>query len=240
MKDELKTKEQLLHELVITRQLIAQMRQRITKLEALETEYHPSQVANLSISVAPERERCKVKVLEADDRLTQPLTTEDLAKAIATRLSDREFLKQLYGANSTTQQGSLKPIASEQNAERRTDDPQHFLFPEHPQLRQIFAFIEANYHQSISLNEIAKAFSYSPSYLTSLVRRLTGQTVYQWIVQRRMFQARCLLVETDMAVHQVAEAVGYVDTGHFIKHFRQLHSSPPKTWRELQFGYGHN
>jgi AraC-like DNA-binding protein len=115
-----------------------------------------------------------------------------------------------------------------------TEAPLHFQYSEHPQLREIFRFIEANYHQPISLNEIAQAFGYSPSYLTSLVRRLTGQTVYQWIIQRRMFQARHLLLETDLAVHEVAEAVGYVDTGHFVKHFRQLNQVPPKTWRNTQ------
>jgi AraC-like DNA-binding protein len=113
-----------------------------------------------------------------------------------------------------------------------TEAPLHFQYSEHTQLREIFRFIEANYQQPISLNELAQAFGYSPSYLTSLVRRLTGQTVYQWIIQRRMFQARHLLLETDLTVHAVAEAVGYVDTGHFVKHFRQLHKLPPRTWRD--------
>ncbi len=110
-----------------------------------------------------------------------------------------------------------------------------FQFPEHPQLTEIFTFIEKNYHQSISLNEVAREFGYSASYLTSLVRRLTGQTLYQWIVQRRMFQARRLLLTTDSSVCQIAKAVGYLDTGHFVKHFRRLHKKPPKSWREEQY-----
>lgn len=108
-----------------------------------------------------------------------------------------------------------------------------FQFPQHPQLKAIFAFIEVNYHQPISLNDVAKAFSYTPSYLTSLVRRLTGKTLYQWIVQRRMFQARRLLLSTELPVCQIAEAVGYPDTGHFVKHFRQIHKKPPKSWKHF-------
>lgn len=108
-----------------------------------------------------------------------------------------------------------------------------FQFPEHPQLRAIFAFIEVNYHQPISLNDVAKAFNYTPSYLTSLVRRLTGKTLYQWIVQRRMFQARRLLLSTELPVCQIAQAVGYLDTGHFVKHFRQIHKKPPKSWKHF-------
>ncbi len=106
-----------------------------------------------------------------------------------------------------------------------------FKFPDNFQLREIFAFIEANYHQPITLNEVAHNFNYSSSYLTSLVRRLTGKTLYQWIVQRRMFQARCLLLSTNLSSSQIAETVGYSDPGHFIKHFHQLHGQPPKTWK---------
>jgi AraC-like DNA-binding protein len=106
-----------------------------------------------------------------------------------------------------------------------------FSFPQHPQLRSIFAFIDTHYNEAIGLTEIAKTFGYTPSYLTSLVRRLTGKTLYQWIVQRRMFAARCLLLETNLSVTEVADRVGYPDTGHFIKHFRQIHGQPPKQFK---------
>lgn len=172
-------------------------------------------------------------VMGADDYITKPFTIEELVGAITARLEFRDLLKQLYTAESSQQDGSI-PAAPEQRVGTLTADSPYFQFPEHPQLRKIFAFVEANYFQPTGLNEIAQAFGYSPSYLTSLVRRLTGQTVYQWIVQRRMFQARRLLLETDRTVRQVAETVGYVDTGHFIKHFRQLHQQSPKAWRDTK------
>ncbi|MFB2934493.1 helix-turn-helix domain-containing protein [Aerosakkonemataceae cyanobacterium BLCC-F154] len=139
--------------------------------------------------------------------------------------------------NLVAEINNSEPLSSDKNSVTNLADrpnPTQFQFPNNSQLREIFAFIEANYQKPIGLNEIAKSFGYSPSYLTSLVRRLTGQTVYQWIVERRMFQARHLLLETDLAVRQIAKAVGYIDTGHFVKHFRQLHQHPPNTWREMQ------
>jgi YesN/AraC family two-component response regulator len=173
-------------------------------------------------------------LMGADDYITKPFTIEELVGAIAARLEFRDFLKQLYTAESSEQDRSIAALQEQSAGTLTTVASPHFQFPEHPQLREIFAFVEANYCQPIGLNEIAQAFGYSPSYLTSLVRRLTGQTVYQWIVQRRMFQARRLLLETDWAVHQIAEAVGYIDTGHFVKHFRQLHQQPPKAWRDAK------
>lgn len=251
MKDEVKTKAQLIDELAAARQSVAQLHQRLIELEALEVERQPIGVRS---SIAEELG------LDSDDQVFGSLVTqlmrqtpfmdfmgnnqtaelfksEILVEAIAVHLNDQNLhLDSTEGSQpiTDTAQRNIAPTNQQQTIKTLPNAPHHFQFPEHRQLRKIFAFIEANYHSSIGLNEIAQEFGYTPSYLTSLVRRLTGQTVYQWIVQRRMFQARYLLLETELAIYQIAEAVGYVDTGHFVKHFRQLHNQPPKTWREQQ------
>ena len=53
--------------------------------------------------------------------------------------------------------------------------------------------------------------SLTPGHLTTTVRRKTGRTVQDWIVERRMAQARRLLVETDLTVGALAARVGYLD-----------------------------
>ena len=103
-----------------------------------------------------------------------------------------------------------------------------------PLLTSVFRFIEANYCSPIGLSEVAKAVNLSPAYLTDLVRRETGQTVLNWILERRMVKARCLLLETDQSVNQIAQTVGYLDTGHFIRLFRRLNGTTPQAWRLLR------
>ena len=102
-----------------------------------------------------------------------------------------------------------------------------------PLLTNVFRFIETNYCQSIGLSEVAKAVNLSSAYLTDLVRRETGRTVNQWIIERRMAEARCLLLESDQSVNQIAQAVGYLDTGHFIRLFRRVQGTTPQAWRLL-------
>lgn len=106
-----------------------------------------------------------------------------------------------------------------------------FLLQSQPLLNHVFRFIETNYQNSISLREVAEAVSRSPAYLTDLVRRETGKTVLCWIVERRMVEARRLLLETDQSVEQIAEAVGYLDRRHFGRQFLRLHNTTPQTWR---------
>lgn len=104
----------------------------------------------------------------------------------------------------------------------------------HNQVRSVLQFIATHYHQSISLCDVAKAFGYSPAYLTDLVRRETGQTVNQWITEHRLAQASCLLRETNQTVNQIAEAVGYQNINYFFRQFRHHYGTTPQNWRESQ------
>ncbi len=165
--------------------------------------------------------------LGADDYLTKPCTVEELLRAIRTRLERQATLRQWYAANSQPVQeppcaGIIRPTA-----------PQ-CIFPSDPQLSKVFDFIEANYHQSLTLSDVAVAVGYSPSYLTNVVRRQTGQTVQNWIIERRMAAARSLLLETDERVEEIAAKVGYQCMVHFFRQFRRHHGTTPQAWRKLQ------
>ncbi len=108
---------------------------------------------------------------------------------------------------------------------------QWFIHPR-PLLISVFRFIEENYQDSISLRNVAEVVSRSPAYLTDLVRRETGKTVLGWIVERRMAEARRLLLETSQPIEQITEAVGYFDRRHFSRQFLRLHGTNPQAWRK--------
>ena len=60
---------------------------------------------------------------------------------------------------------------------------------------------------------------------------LQGRTVQEWITERRMTQARRLLVETDLTVAEVGRRVGYADPVYFGRSFRRAHATTPLRWR---------
>jgi AraC family transcriptional activator of pobA len=100
-----------------------------------------------------------------------------------------------------------------------------------PLLAEVFAFIEERYREPISLKDVARAVSLSPGHLTTVVRRKTGRTVQEWIAERRMAEARRLLVQTDLAVEEVGRSVGYGDASYFVRLFRSTHGATPLGWR---------
>ncbi|AVH71101.1 helix-turn-helix domain-containing protein [Nostoc sp. 'Lobaria pulmonaria (5183) cyanobiont'] len=118
--------------------------------------------------------------------------------------------------------------------ESKKSNTQESIFPSIPRLREVFEFIEVNYHQSIRLKEVAQAVGYSSAYLTDLVRRLTGKTVNNWIIERRIAAASTLLLETNESVYEIALKVGYQNINHFYCQFRNYYKNTPRAWREAQ------
>lgn len=68
---------------------------------------------------------------------------------------------------------------------------------------------------------MAQEVNLSPGHLTTTVRRKTGRNVLEWISERRIAQARKLLVQSDLAVGEVGRKVRYDDAGYFVRPFKR-------------------
>lgn len=167
----------------------------------------------------------KALELGANDYLTKPCSVEELSRAIVVQLEKQSLLRQWY-----TEQSNPPPILPSVAPNHSTSCFEPSWLSE-PPLSDVFYFIEANYHQPITLSDVAQSVGYSPAYLTNLVGRQTGQTVQRWIIERRMAAARSLLLETDQAIEHIATQVGYHHIVHFFRQFRQLHGTTPQAWR---------
>jgi len=98
-------------------------------------------------------------------------------------------------------------------------------------LADVFDVIDARYREPLSTADVADAVGMTPGYLTTLVRRRTGRTVLDWILEKRMAAARDLLLSTDMSAEAVAQAVGFTDPRYFNRRFRRYHGLSPGRWR---------
>ena len=103
--------------------------------------------------------------------------------------------------------------------------------PLSPLLGEVFDVIEARFAERVSLSDVARAVGRSPAHLTTVVREQTGMTVQQWIIERRMAEARQRLMVSDENVNVLAERVGYRDPTLFIRHFKRAHGVTPRRWR---------
>ncbi|WP_025737574.1 helix-turn-helix transcriptional regulator [Mycobacterium genavense] len=100
-----------------------------------------------------------------------------------------------------------------------------------PLLADVFAVIDRRQGEPLSLRDVAAELGVTPGHLTTVVRRRTGRTVQEWIIERRMAAARTLLEQTDLPVAEIARRVGVFDPGYFTRQFTRAHGMPPRQWR---------
>ena len=100
-----------------------------------------------------------------------------------------------------------------------------------PLLAEVFTVIDRHLGEPLSLRDVARELGMTPGHLTTVVRRRTGRTVQEWIIERRMAEARSLLADTDMPVGEIARRIGISDPGYFSRLFRRTHGASPRQWR---------
>ncbi|BAW96686.1 two-component response regulator [[Synechococcus] sp. NIES-970] len=167
--------------------------------------------------------------LGADDYLTKPCTVDQLLDVIAVRLQRHQAILECQ----SSQVHNLAILSQQhQDLDSISSEEYDFSFPESEHLAPIFHFIEMNYNQTLRLEDIAKEVGYSPTYLSNLVKKETGQTIKQWIIARRMVQARRLLCTTARTVREIANCCGYPDPGYFTSQFQKIHQKTPLGWRK--------
>lgn len=97
--------------------------------------------------------------------------------------------------------------------------------------RQLILDIIQNCHE-ISLKELAKRHHYSPTYISKLIRQITGES-YSCLVQNcRIQRAKTMLSGTSMPVEVISGTLGYANTESFIRAFKKNTGMTPSRYRK--------
>lgn len=99
-------------------------------------------------------------------------------------------------------------------------------------INQIKKYIEAHFNEPITLDNIAKVGGYSKYHLNRLFYEDTGQTIYQYIKERRLFEAANLLNTTQQSIVEIALEVGYTSQQSFTLAFKQRFLCTPFIYRK--------
>ena len=91
--------------------------------------------------------------------------------------------------------------------------------------------MEAHLEEPLAQGALAAAVGISRRQLERLFRRHVGRPPNRYYMQLRLDRARRLLLQTDMAVVDVAMACGFVSASHFAKCYRRLYGVTPRQAR---------
>jgi len=95
-------------------------------------------------------------------------------------------------------------------------------------------YIDQNYSEKITLDDVARHVYISPSYLSKLIKIQTGQSFRHLINMARISEAVRLLTDTDKNLAEIAFLTGYEDHSYFTKVFKRHTKMTPAEYRRTQ------
>lgn len=100
-----------------------------------------------------------------------------------------------------------------------------------PLIEQMENYINQWYTKKITLDDMAEVLHANPSYLSRLYKIKKGENLFDNINKKRLEKAKEYMIQTDMKVYQISEAVGFEDTGYFSRTFKKYTGLTPKEYR---------
>ncbi|WP_020619701.1 response regulator transcription factor [Paenibacillus daejeonensis] len=102
-----------------------------------------------------------------------------------------------------------------------------------PVIDQVLARVAADYREPLSLKSLGKEYKIHPVYLGQLFHKEMKESFTEYLNKYRIDTAKMLLRSSNSKVQEIAQEVGYWETGYFYKQFKKYVGVSPMDYREL-------
>lgn len=99
-------------------------------------------------------------------------------------------------------------------------------------MENIARYIDQNYRQQLSLNEVAARFYLSPPHLSKLFKQFYGKTFSDYLMDIRLQNCLQDLVSKEKTVEELSEQYGFPNSRSFIAHFKKQYGMTPGHYRK--------
>ena len=98
-------------------------------------------------------------------------------------------------------------------------------------IHEAIAFIDQNFQNDISVEEIADNCGLNRSYFSKIFKEAVGRTPQAFLLHYRMTKAAELLKLTQLSISDISKAVGYDNPLHFSRAYKNVYGVSPRDWR---------
>ena len=99
-------------------------------------------------------------------------------------------------------------------------------------VKNILEYMNENYSQHISLDQIAKNMYLSPVYISKIFKEKTGDSPINYLINVRLEKAKEMLEDGRGSIRSISAMVGYDDVYHFSKLFKKHFGVSPMHYRK--------
>ena len=94
-------------------------------------------------------------------------------------------------------------------------------------------YIYSHLHKKISVEELSKHTGLSPSYLSRLFRKETGESITEYIIKRKINAAKNMLKYSGYSLSEISATLAFSCQSYFTKIFKELEGVTPKKYRDM-------
>lgn len=164
------------------------------------------------------------------DHLTTCAALPDFDPAWLHRLREEAAANRTWNALFIDQLLGCILIEVSRGMPRRPDEDLSASLP--PAVRQALRLIRLRFRDDITLESVAAAVGFSPSYFSTLFHRSLGTTFVAYLASLRLDYAAKLLKMTDLSVTDVCFYSGFNNFSHFLRSFKARYGLSPLTYRK--------
>jgi LacI family transcriptional regulator len=100
-----------------------------------------------------------------------------------------------------------------------------------PTVRAAIKYFQENLGKDIGVEDAARAVALPVHRLKPLFRNALGEPVYATLTRLRLFEAKRLLIQTDLSVKEIASRTGFCHAQHLNRAFKQAERVTPTEFR---------
>lgn len=101
-------------------------------------------------------------------------------------------------------------------------------------LSSVDEYLAANYLERIRIEELGALVHVHPAHLARVFRTHNRETIGRRIRRLRLEWAKGKLIESDLALREIAVGAGFAHQSHFTRVFKEATGSSPARYRELR------
>ena len=97
--------------------------------------------------------------------------------------------------------------------------------------RQFMQLLSENYKRERSVGFYARSLYITPKYLTTLIKRISGKSVSEWIDSYVILEAKTLLRYSNKSIQEIAYYLNFPNQSFFGSYFKRITGIPPSQYK---------
>jgi len=99
-------------------------------------------------------------------------------------------------------------------------------------MKEAVAYIESHYHRPLNMAIVSNHVSLNYSYFSEAFKAYTGENFVTYLKKVRIRKAKELLEGGSSKLSEISNAVGFENTRHFSRVFKELEGVSPQEYRD--------